>query len=85
MARVVANLSVGESQDSEAGGDQRLIPDPILCLLSWRPVIPQTIRLDDQPGLWPEEVQAVSVHALLSLRPWQPRLPNKPQELTLQL
>ena len=41
---------MGESQGSEAGGDLRLVADPILCLLSWRPVIPQPIRLNDQPS-----------------------------------
>jgi hypothetical protein len=72
-------------QNREAGYDQCLISDPTLCLLTWRPVISQAVRLDNEPEIGPQEIHPESTHMLLGLRSGQPRNANDPQKPRLKI
>lgn len=85
MVGLVRDLGMGEPQNSEAGGNQRLVPGPIPSLLLWRSVVSQPIGLDDQPELRPMEVHPETLHSLLGFRFGQPRAPNESQEPPFEL
>ena len=84
MHRVVSDLRMGESQNSESGGGQCLVSLPVLGLLSRRPVIAQPVGLNHEPQLRPKEIHTETIHMPLRFRLRQPRLPNQPQESSFQ-
>jgi hypothetical protein len=85
VLRVVPNLNVGKSEDSEAGSDKCLVSPSVLRLLAWSAVITQPIRLHHKLESGPEEVHPKSTHSLLRLRRWQSRSSDEPEEAPLEL
>jgi hypothetical protein len=62
-----------------------LVATSIPRLLSWRPVIPQAVRLDDQAELGPKEVDTKAEQQ--NARPWdgKPAGTDQPEEHPLEL
>ena len=78
-------MKIRESQLDAPGRGMRLIPTPILQLLHRRPVIGESVRLDDEAELGPVEVDAVAVDALLCERGREAGRPGNPDEAALEL
>ena len=56
VAGVVANLPVSEPQRGQARRDVSLVADMVFRLLAGSPVVAQSVGLDDEPQVWPVEI-----------------------------
>jgi hypothetical protein len=76
---------VGEPKGGQAGRGVDLIAAPVARLLRRRPVITQSVGLDDQSKLGPEEVDADAVDHSAGLRQRQSSRPDESKETPLEL
>ena len=78
VACLESNLCVGEAKRRETRGEMGLIAQAIPRLLARGAVVAQTIGLDDEPQIRPEEINPEAVEALLGERNRQtaPRPPS---------
>lgn len=85
LGRLVANLGMGEPKGRGASGGMCLVPAAIPGLLERRAVIAETVRLDNESEIRPEEVDPEAVQSDAGLWQRQACLAHEPKEHPLEL